>query len=559
MKLVPLIRISSVVSLLAVCVLIVVSVLTINRMDNESKLMTEKSNVVVKKSKELGILALTMRRYEKDLFLNIGRQEKQQSYLKKFNSTAEKIHEEVNALRQLTAGEEAWMKKSRSLLDDSESNFDQYFGKFEALAQLAINDPDITPQEANKLMTPFKEHIYAFEVGIKGLIVEADQYSDELTQMIVKNAANGRRLLFVSAFVSLLLVAASGIWVSHRIHRGFRAFIRSVGKISESLDLTQRVDSKSRDEFGELGGYFNTLIDQLRNIIESIYISTDSLLRTNGNLQQTASSFSRETQNAKDQSHQVNNSLQESTDEITAVATAVEEMAMNMNTVSSSIEEFNASLFSMREYCKSEHEFVASAEAKAREAIGSVDRLAELSKNMESILTSIDEIASQTNLLALNATIEAASAGEHGKGFAVVASEVKELSKATSKAISEITDKINQTEANTKSAVEAIRVIAEMIQKISTGSSQLLRTVEEQHVTIDEISKSAAFVGQTSGTVSSNVSRISQRILSIGEGVKGVNFGVNKIGDDSSGIHNESYALSNVISDLKTSIARFAL
>lgn len=67
-----------------------------------------------------------------------------------------------------------------------------------------------------------------------------------------------------------------------------------------------------------------------------------------------------------------------------------------------------------------------------------MQNLNQSAQQVESIMSTIQEVASQTNLLALNASIEASRAGEFGRGFAVVAGEIRKLAERSTKATDEI-------------------------------------------------------------------------------------------------------------------------
>ena len=86
-----------------------------------------------------------------------------------------------------------------------------------------------------------------------------------------------------------------------------------------------------------------------------------------------------------------------------------------------------------------------------------IERLAEETGTIGSVLTVIHSIAEQTNLLALNAAIEAARAGEAGRGFAVVADEVRTLSLRTSAATTQIQDVIGRLQKAANGSLVAMR------------------------------------------------------------------------------------------------------
>jgi methyl-accepting chemotaxis protein len=108
-----------------------------------------------------------------------------------------------------------------------------------------------------------------------------------------------------------------------------------------------------------------------------------------------------------------------------------------------------------------------SESAKLREVLGNLEAVEksvlevtkQLQKNAakgaESV-KAIQNIAFQTNILALNAAVEAARAGQHGKGFAIVAEEVRNLSKKSAEAASQITDVFSSIDSSSSKIANEI-------------------------------------------------------------------------------------------------------
>jgi methyl-accepting chemotaxis protein len=139
-----------------------------------------------------------------------------------------------------------------------------------------------------------------------------------------------------------------------------------------------------------------------------------------------------------------------------------------------------------------------------------VAKLGASSQEIGAVLKTITSIAEQTNLLALNAAIEAARAGGAGKGFAVVANEVKELAKETAGATEDISRKIEAIQQDTVAAVAAITEIEEIIRQIHGFQNTIASAVEEQSVTMCEISRTIEEAARGTSEIASNMSGVAE-------------------------------------------------
>lgn len=91
------------------------------------------------------------------------------------------------------------------------------------------------------------------------------------------------------------------------------------------------------------------------------------------------------------------------------------------------------------------------------------EQLQASTKEIETAIDIINNVAKQTSLLALNATIEAARAGEAGKGFAVVAGEISKLAMETSASAKTIVATIEEINLSATDSMSALNVTSELV------------------------------------------------------------------------------------------------
>lgn len=279
---------------------------------------------------------------------------------------------------------------------------------------------------------------------------------------------------YITIFMVILAAGAAlvtGFVISTGISKTVREMSGGLAKVAQG-DLTQDFTTKRQDEFKELTGSLNAMIESMRGLMRD--------------MKQFGSKVTGLAENVSDKTGVINTSMQDIARAMDEVAGGVQGQAEDTESSNENMISFSENITTVTE--KTSHmgqtadkaiEAVEQGRVIVQELSGKsdttvsltrvlVDDIDAVQKNSEEIKSFVDvinSIAGQTNLLSLNASIEAARAGEAGRGFAVVAEEIRKLadqSKESGNKIHEIVKKIGETaDKTTASAREAESMVNE--------------------------------------------------------------------------------------------------
>ena len=307
-------------------------------------------------------------------------------------------------------------------------------------------------------------------------------------------------VILVLSVISLLIAGGVAWWVVMSI----RTPLASVNKVLQTIsqgDLKNKIEITNNDEFGQLSGLVNELVDSLKTIIENIKDNTHQLTVA-------ATETSQVTQEAN---HNISEQRAQTThilDSMEQMTSAVEEVATSAHSTSDEVEKAHIETQSGLKIVKSNIDSITSLAGEIDRASEVINQLNEYSTNIGNILDVIRGIAEQTNLLALNAAIEAARAGEQGRGFAVVADEVRTLASRTQESTSEIQEMIERLQSG---AVQAVEVMQGSRSKASSSvediqkAGELLQTITTAISTINDMSTDIATAAEEQASVADEV------------------------------------------------------
>ncbi|OHY95939.1 chemotaxis protein [Vibrio rotiferianus] len=312
-----------------------------------------------------------------------------------------------------------------------------------------------------------------------------------------------------------------------------------------SGDLTQRIEVENRDEVGELAENFNLFVASLQELIGHIRHQAVDLN------QRSEASTQRAIQSVDELNHQQQ--------EITMVATAVTEMASATQEIASHAEQTAKAAIDSSTSTQNGHGLVVNTKesinnlsSEVNQASIVIGELNQHAQDINTVLSTIRDIAEQTNLLALNAAIEAARAGEQGRGFAVVADEVRVLSQRTHTSTEEIKSTIETLQQTTQRAV----AIMEKSSELAIGS---VADADQAAMALDEINAAVALISDMATQIATAAEEQTHVTNEITQNVTTIKDVTDQLVVGAEESKHESSQLKSQAEDLNSKVATFKL
>ncbi len=346
------------------------------------------------------------------------------------------------------------------------------------------------------------------------------------------------RKVTLSAVRTVLVVLVVGVallWLMmSRTLKPIKALTEIARKIATEGDLTQKIKIESRDEVGQMAGFFNEMLEAQKKMVQDLSFTIITLNETVRDMEALSEAQNQsvtvqatalqQTQVTAQEIKQTSQMAAQKAGEVLQKAEKADEIG---RLGEESVEQSLQGLMDIRQ--------------QVLEIAGKIGDLTDRTKQIGSITDTVKDLADQSNMLALNAAIEAVRSGEHGKGFGLVAREIRRLADQSIQS----TGRVKEILDNIRDAIEKVEQITRTGSKRMEGGLELVRhsgenlrslagVVKDNSVSVKQI---AAAVEQQNVGISQIFGAVTDQTRMMTEAVKHVEAtgGMVKVLKDASG------------------------
>ncbi len=313
-----------------------------------------------------------------------------------------------------------------------------------------------------------EEYLYTFaKIGDSGSVICC-----RIPKAVINESVSNIRFASVVAVILAAVVSSLvGIIVSSRLGNTVKVISKGFEQAAQG-DLTVKIQTTRKDEFGILASAANKMIENTKRLLSKVSATADSLKESSENIGVASDELVTASENITMSVNEIRKGLDQEAQDSEDCLTAANKLTEKIEVVRENVTAIDSMATDADDSVKNGIGAVENLKIKANETsdvtrgvIVDIEELARETSSIGNIIATIDDIASQTNLLSLNASIEAARAGEAGRGFAVVAEEIRKLAEQSAVAAGEIGNIITSVTSKTAKTASAAKQAEEIVKQ----------------------------------------------------------------------------------------------
>ncbi|MBI5484982.1 MAG: methyl-accepting chemotaxis protein, partial [Deltaproteobacteria bacterium] len=299
----------------------------IDSMQSELDALAVKESKLVEYSQRTRANILGLRRYEKDVFLNIDSPEKVAEYRKKFDEQLERSNKRLDAIDKLLGElhDQAVAGKGKAIIVEIRGELAAYVAGFGKVYDSIRAGELKTSGDANAALAVYKAPIHKLETRVQEFAESIDKMMEEGLKESVVFEKRIITVLIGLSLLALILAAIISVVIIASIRRPLNDLYTRISDIAQGEgDLTKRMDVSGQDEIAEISRMFNRFLEKLHGIISMISNTSTQVAAASCQLNSTAE----------------------------RIATGAEEVAAQAGTVATAGEEMSATSGDIAQNCQ---------------------------------------------------------------------------------------------------------------------------------------------------------------------------------------------------------------
>jgi methyl-accepting chemotaxis protein len=208
---------------------------------------------------------LGLRRFEKDMFLNIGSKEKEEDYLKKWKEQKEHLLNRLNDLQKAAVAEQ-----DKNTVAEMRNQLTGYESGFLKIYSMIQSGNLKTPQEGNAAINEYKDSTHKLEEAAKRFSEDGNKRMVSIENEIIAKSGSIKTFMVILCMVFILVGTGIAVLIGRWIIRPLKRIIDGLTEASNQVACAAEEVSAASQSLAEGSSQQAASVEETSSSLEEI-------------------------------------------------------------------------------------------------------------------------------------------------------------------------------------------------------------------------------------------------------------------------------------------------